>query len=113
MTALSLINFSKYDFDLSELYTRKFRKKLYQEKASYSNINFFKDIFEKIQNELAARRAPASTETELGGNKKKLKTLHHEVLREMDTFSNFARLAIQRKRRKNNFEVHGDRQPIC
>src|SRR6185369_9813052 len=56
VTALNLVKFSQYDFDLTELYSRKLRKRLHEEKHRYSNINFFKAIFEKIQTELNERR---------------------------------------------------------
>jgi hypothetical protein len=100
VTALNLVNFSQYDFDLSELYARKLRKKLYMEKASYSNINFFKQIFEDIQKELTDRRTNAGNETELGRDKKRLKQLHSEVLKEMEALPTFCKTCDPSKKKK-------------
>jgi hypothetical protein len=100
VSALFLVKFSQYDFDLTELYARKFRKKLYEEKSSYSNINFFKAIFEKIQHELTERRAAAGKETELGRNKRRLKELHSEVLKEIKVFPNFCKTCDPSSKKK-------------
>jgi len=91
VSAQNLVKFSQYDFDLTELYSRKLRKQLHEEKHKYSNINFFKAIFEKIQAELNERRNKAGQETQLGKDKKLLKTLHSEVLKEIDAYPNYCK----------------------
>ena len=102
VTALNLVKFSQYDFDLTELYSRKLRKQLHEEKHKYSNINFFKAIFEKIQTELNERRNTVGQETQLGRDKKKLRTLHNEVLKEIDALSNYCKdCDISKKKKKS------------
>jgi len=101
MNAQNLVRFSQYDFDLTELYSRKLRKQLHEEKHKYSNINFFKAIFERIQAELNERRNTAGQETQLGRDKKKLKALHSEVLKEIDTYPNYCKdCEIDKKKNK-------------
>ncbi len=99
-SGMNLVRFSQYDFDLSELYTRKLRKKLYEEKSSYSNINFFKEIFEKIQAELNEKRNAAGKETELGRDKRKLKSLRSDVLKEIESLSSFCKTCDPSKKKK-------------
>jgi hypothetical protein len=95
--AFNLLYFSRYDFDLSELYARKFRKRLFEEKGAFSDVSFFKPVFDEIQKEYVERNAKASTNTELGKNRVKLNELHQEVLKELDLLSDFCKLCKPKK----------------
>lgn len=86
-----LVNFANYQFDLSELYARKFREKIFKEKDTFSNVTFFKPIYEEIQNEYSGRLTIAGKETDLGRNKNKLKALHDQVLKEIDELNDFCK----------------------
>src|SRR6478609_8493552 len=39
-SAMDLLAFSQYGFDMAELYARKLRKRLYEEKGAFSNASF-------------------------------------------------------------------------
>ena len=90
-TAKYLIDFAQFQFNLSELYARILRKRLYEGKKTFSNISFFKPIYNEIQNEYSQRITNASKETEIGKKKEKLKLLQEQVLKEIDELSNFCK----------------------
>lgn len=46
--ALNLLSFAQYQFDLRELYARKFKKELYDGKTAFSNVSFYQPLFTKI-----------------------------------------------------------------
>lgn len=100
--AQDLLDFARYDFDLSELYTRKFRKKMFEEKGAFSNISFFKPLYDEIQKEFVDRNATASTETDLGHDKEKLKKLHEAVLVEIAELSDFCKTCKPSKKKKTS-----------
>ena len=39
-SAKDLVDYARFQFDLTELYARKFRKKIFEEKGAFSNITF-------------------------------------------------------------------------
>ena len=90
-TAKYLVDFAQFQFNLSELYARILRKRLYEGKKTFSNISFFKPIYDEIQNEYSQRITNASKETEIGKKKEKLKLLQDQVLKEIQELSNFCK----------------------
>lgn len=52
-----LLLMANMDFDLVELFARKFRKKLFEAKNLGSNVNFFSHLHNEINNEYIARNA--------------------------------------------------------
>jgi len=89
--ATDLVSFAQFEFDLSEFYARKFRKKLYEEKGAFSNISFFKPLFDNIQKEMVERDTNAGKATDLGRKKEKLQALHEEVLKEIQELNDFCK----------------------
>ena len=100
LTALNLLQFSRYDFDLSELYARKFRKKLYEGKRAFSSLSFFQPIYDEIQQELVERHTQAANQTDVGANREKLGELHLEVSREIDALADFCKSCKPGKKKK-------------
>ncbi len=98
--ALYLVGFARYEFDLSELYARKLRKRIYEEKSAFSNINFFQPIYNEIQQAFTERHTTAGKVTDLGRNQEKLKTLHQEVLDEIEELSEFCKACKPVKKKK-------------
>jgi len=82
-TAMHLLAFAQYDFDLKELYARKFRQRLTEEKKAFSDINYSRPIYDSVQKEYASRHALAGSQTDIGIKEEKLKVLHQEVLDEL------------------------------
>jgi len=99
-SALKLVNLARYDFDLAELYARKFRKELYLNKGAFSSASFFQPIFDKIQKEYQERHIQASKEARLGFNEEKLKELHAQVITEIAELSDFCKTCKPSKRKK-------------
>ena len=99
-TALNLLEFARYDFDLSELYARKFRKKMFENKNAFSDMGFYKPIYDEIQTEFTERHTNASVQTDLGKNGEKLKELHEAVLVEIGQLSDFCKYCKPPKKRK-------------
>ncbi|MEQ8546591.1 MAG: hypothetical protein RIC03_01720 [Cyclobacteriaceae bacterium] len=99
-TALQLVNFGQYSFDLTELYTRKFRQRMYEEKGAFSDVNFFKPIFENLQEEMNAESARVLKVTDLGREAELLNTEHQKVLIEIGELSNFCYYCKPPKKKK-------------
>lgn len=99
-TANQLVNFARYEFDLSELYARKFRQKLYLGKGAFSSVSFFQPIFNDVQEELNQRHAQAFKETEYGRETEKLKQLHDQVLIEIAELADFCKTCKPVKKKK-------------
>jgi hypothetical protein len=90
--AQDLVRFAQFEFDLSELYARKFRKRIYEEKGAFSNPNFFKPLYDAILEEFSERNALAGKETEVGQKKERLEELHQQVLTEINELSDFCKM---------------------
>ncbi|MBC5837676.1 hypothetical protein [Flavobacterium muglaense] len=90
-TAKYLVNFAQYGFDLTELYARKLRKKIYDDKKTLSNVSFLKPIYDDFQRELNEKLANASKETDLGKSQNKLATLHQQVMLDIAELSDFCK----------------------
>jgi hypothetical protein len=100
VTALQLLNFARYDFDLAELYARKFRKKLYEEKGAFSDASFFRPAFDQIQKEFVERHSQAAKDTDIGRNAEKLSALHYIVLMEIAEYPDYCKTCKPAKKKK-------------
>lgn len=98
--AVDLLNFTRFDFDLTELYARKLRKKLFEEKGAFSDIKFIRPLYDQIQNELVKRQTLAARETDLGRRKEKLQELHQEVVQELELYMDFCKECKPPKKKK-------------
>jgi hypothetical protein len=99
-SAKDLVAYARFQFDLTELYARKFRKKIFEEKGAFSNITFFRPIYETIQKELTERDTNAGKETDLGRKKEKLQVLHDQVLKEILALADFCKECKPAKKKK-------------
>lgn len=99
-TAEKLVKFAQYQFDLNELYTRQFRKKLYENKGAFSSITYINPLFENVQNELTERYSEAAEITNLGLEQELLLTLHLEVLDEIAELKDFCKTCKPPKAKK-------------
>ncbi len=99
-----LLKFSQFDFDLSELYARKFRKALYENKGAFSSAGFFKPIYDDINKEFTQRHSKAADETQLGQDETKLQVLHAQVLYELNELPDFCKTCKPPKKSKTKKE---------
>jgi len=98
--ALQLLDFARYEFDLSEVNARKFRQQLYEKKGAFSDANFFRPVFDKIQKEYIERHAIAAKETDIGRNSEKLSVLQSMVLVELEQLADFCKTCKPIKKKK-------------
>ena len=99
--ATDLLLFSRYEFDLAELYARKTRQQLYDQKSAFSSLSFFQPVFEQSQKEFSERHVAAGRATDLGQNREKLQELQQEVRHEIaTTYSDFCKTCKPTKKKK-------------
>jgi hypothetical protein len=98
--AKDIVAFARYEFDLSELYARKFRKSLYEEKGAFSDASFFMPIFDAKQKEYAERRTIAARQTDAGTNREKLAELRQQVKTEIEALGDFCKACKPAKKKK-------------
>ncbi len=96
-----LLKYARYEFDLIELYSRKFRKSLYENKGTFSSINFMEPLFNALQKELTERHADAAEESNLGFEEDRLAMLHEEVRKELEVMADFCKECKPPKKKKN------------
>ncbi len=99
--AIQLANLVQYDFDLSELYTRKIRKELFENKKTFSNVTFFQPYFDKMIAERNKVSSKIYTDTDFGTNTALLEKEHKEVLKEIDLLSDYCKACKPPKKKKN------------
>jgi hypothetical protein len=92
-----LINFAQFEFDLTELYSRKLRKRIFDEKGAFSNFNFANAIYEEIQKELTLRHANIAKSTDIGRQKDTLEEEHKSILIEIESLSDYCKTCKPKK----------------
>jgi len=99
-TALELLSFARYEFDLTELYARKFRKRLYEEKGAFSNSDFFQPVYDEIHEAYVEELNQSRNLTQLGQNRQELENLHDDVLNQLEELADFCYSCKPPKKRK-------------
>jgi hypothetical protein len=99
-SANNLLQFARFQYDLTELYTRKFRKALFDEKGFFTKGNFYQPLFNRIHNELNVRIVEANKQCNMGENSEQLASLHQEVLKELADYSDYCYHCKPVKRKK-------------
>jgi len=87
----ALIRYAQYEFDLCELYARKLRKSLYENKDAFSDAQFFEPIYKKIHEDYNHDCINAGKLTDLGKDKEKIEELHSQVLQQIQQLSFFCK----------------------
>lgn len=100
MIADQLLMFARYSFDLTELYTRRFRQRMYEEKGPFSKVDFYQPIFEEINNELGTEHARVLKLTDLGREESILRAEHQKVREQIIELSDFCKGCKLPKKRK-------------
>ena len=100
VTAQQLVNFGQYSFDLTELYSRKFRKEMYEQKGAFSDVSFFQPIHQELQEQMNAEAARVLKATDLGKNSELLTEEHHKVLLQIEELADFCKTCKPPKKKK-------------
>jgi len=98
--ASELVNFARYEFDLAELSARKLRKRIFEDKRTSSDGDFFEPLYKEAQREFTIRHTAAAKETDLGHDAQKLNELHAAVLAEIAALSDFCKTCKPPKKKK-------------
>lgn len=99
-TASKLVQFAQYQFNLSELYARRLRQKIYKNKATFSDISFLQPLYETVEKDFIAENGSASKETNLGQDEEKLAILNAKVLTQIQELSDFCKTCKPPKKKK-------------
>lgn len=99
LTAQQLLQFGRYDFDLVELYARKIRKKIYEEKGTFTDAKFFQPIFNELQEEMNTVSAQVFKATDFGKDTALLQKEHDKVIDEINALSDFCMSCKPKKHR--------------
>lgn len=99
-TANKLVQFAQYQFNLSELYARKLRQKIYENKGTFSDISFLKPLYDQIEKELIEQNGVASKATNLGQDEGKLTILNVKVLTQIQELADFCKTCKPPKKKK-------------
>ncbi|WP_111623166.1 hypothetical protein [Arenibacter echinorum] len=91
LAAERLIALVKFDFDLSELYARKIRKELFENKKTFSNATFFQPYFDKMITERNKISSRVYSETDFGNEAAMLEKEHEIVKKEINALSDFCK----------------------
>lgn len=102
LEAADLMALVAFDFDLSELYARKIRKELFENKKTFSDATFFQPYFDKMIAERDKVSARVYSETDFGNNKAELKKVHEEVRSDIEVLSDFCKECKPPKNRNKN-----------
>ncbi len=96
-----LILMANLDFDLAELYARKFRKKLYEAKNVGSNIDFFCSLHNENNKEYTTEHAEIHSELRTVDNAEEY--LHQKILEinsKIEDLSEFCKTCKPKKKKK-------------
>tara|TARA_R110000868_G_scaffold8717_1_gene44683 strand:- start:903 stop:1484 length:582 start_codon:yes stop_codon:yes gene_type:complete len=99
-TANKLVQFAQYQFNLSELYARKLRQKIYENKATFSDISFVKPLYDSIEKDFIAENGSASKDTNLGQDEGKLAIYNAKVLTQIQELADFCKSCKPPKKKK-------------
>ncbi|MEM9363209.1 MAG: hypothetical protein AAGA43_11265 [Bacteroidota bacterium] len=98
--AKRLLRLSQFDFDLTELYARKIRKELYENKKTFSKGDFFQPYFDKMIEELNSVSGKVYKNSEFGLKMDIVEKEHERVLSEIKELSDFCKECKPPKRKK-------------
>lgn len=98
-TADKLLKLAQVEFDLAELYARKFRKLMFENKKAFSEPDFYQKLYEKVYAEFTMRNSQIVQNTNMGMAEIRLKENHDQVLIEIDELADFCKTCKPKKRK--------------
>lgn len=99
--AEELLKLAAFDFDLSELHTRKIRKGLFENKKTFSDVYYFQPFYDKIINERNAESSRVYLESDFGKNEEVLKAEHAKVKKAILELSDYCKSCKPPKKKGN------------
>ena len=86
-----LIDLAQLDFDLVELYTRKIRKRMFEEKRAFSNANFYQQAVNDTQRLYSERLAQIVRDTDSGQSETRTREIREQVVREINELNEYCK----------------------
>ncbi|GAB4016576.1 hypothetical protein [Spirosoma koreense] len=86
-----LLEMAQLDFDLVELYTRQFRKRMYEEKRAFSDGNFYQQAVNETQRHYSERLAEIVKITDSGQSETRTREIHEQIVRELNELNEFCK----------------------
>jgi len=99
LTENKLLKFAQVEFDLAELYSRKFRKMMFENKKAFSETDFYQKLYEKVQAEYAVRNSQLAQDTNMGMAELRLQESHDQILLEINELADFCKTYKPKKRK--------------
>lgn len=99
-TENKLINFAQAEFDLQELYARKFRKSMFENKKAFSDPGFYQKLYDQVMEDYTVKVSELSQLTNLGMAETRLAEQHRQILDEIITLSEFCKECKPKKKKK-------------
>ncbi|WP_420151234.1 hypothetical protein [Spirosoma sp.] len=86
-----LLDMAQLDFDLVELYTRKIRKRMYEEKRAFSNGDFYQQAINELQRLYSERLAQIVRDTDGGQSEVRTREIHEQIVREINELDEYCK----------------------
>ena len=102
ITRNKLLNFARAEFDLSELFARKFRQMMFEKKNAFSDPNFYQKLYEQVNAELAVRISQLTLDTNMGQADIRLQEQHEKILTEINALADFCKECKPKKKKSDN-----------
>ncbi|MGC4058514.1 MAG: hypothetical protein QM743_10420 [Chitinophagaceae bacterium] len=103
-TASEFVQSTCFSFDLAELYARKMRQRLYEEKRAFSRSDFYQPVYDELSHEYDVRRSNALQETEMGRKRELLAQLHQAVKTEIGQLPDFCKTCKPAKKKPSRMD---------
>jgi hypothetical protein len=100
VTQGKLLKFAQVEFDLSELYARKFRKMMFENKNAFSDPDFYQKLYNQVLTEMAVRNSQLAQETNMGMAEFRLKEQHEKILMGIEDMADFCKACKPRKNKR-------------
>jgi hypothetical protein len=98
--AQKLLRFAQLNLDLTELYARKYRKKLFESKGVFSEVNFFQACYKDIEKEYNERAAEYGKLTDVGQSDVRIDEAQKQVIKEIEELSDYCKTCKPKKKKK-------------
>jgi hypothetical protein len=99
--ANELLKLAAFDFDLSELHARKIRKGLFENKKTFSDVDFFQPFYDKIISERNTESSRVYQESNFGKDAEVLQTEHDKVKKAILALSEYCKSCKPPKKKSN------------
>ncbi|TDE11923.1 hypothetical protein E0F88_22975 [Dyadobacter psychrotolerans] len=96
-----LLNFAQAEFDLAELFARKFRKSMYENKKAFSDPSFYQKLYDNMQSEYAVKSSELGQSTNMGMAEVRLQEQHVMILSEIDDLRDFCKDCKPKRKKKD------------